>query len=204
MWTDPPYGVSYVGGTDAKLEIQNDTVEGLPELIRSAFSVADGVLENGAPIYVAHPAGRLSVAFGQAFIETGWHFHETLVWVKDSLVLGRSDYHFQHEPMIYGWKKGANRWWYAGRKETTIFEIPRPKRSEDHPTMKPVELVEVLLSNSTRAGDIVWEPFGGSGTTLVACERLRRRCASTEIDPKYVAVALERWHQMTGQEPTLG
>jgi len=199
MWTDPPYGVEYQGGTG--LRIANDNRAELPDLLRGAFATADGALESGSPIYVAHPAGSLSLVFGQAFLDVGWHFHETLVWVKDALVLGHSDYHYMHEPILYGWK-GTMRRWYAGRSETSVFQIPRPRKSEDHPTMKPVELVEAHLRNSTKAGDLVWEPFGGSGTTLVACERLRRRSASSEIDPRYVAVALERWAVMTGKEPS--
>jgi DNA modification methylase len=125
--------------------------------------------------------------------------HESLVWVKDSMVLGHSDYHYQHEPILYGWK-GKNRHWYAGRDQVSIFEIPRPKRSTEHPTMKPVELVEAHLVNSTRKNDRVYDPFLGSGTTLVACERLGRQGCGVELDPIYFAVVLQRLAEM-GLDP---
>jgi DNA methylase len=201
MCTDPPYGVEYVGKTADALTIENDGSEGLPELLRGAFGCADQILAEGAPIYVAHPAGPLSLEFGRAFLEAGWHLHQTLVWVKDSIVLGHSDYHYQHEPILYGWK-GGNRRWYGGRDKSSVIEIPRPKASELHPTMKPPELVAHCLRNSSRIGDLGYEPFCGSGTTLVAAEQTGRTCVAMEIDPKYVAVALERL-ALLGLEPCL-
>jgi len=140
--------------------------------------------------------------FGQAIIDVGWHLHETLIWVKDTFVLGHCDYHYQHEPIYYGWK-GKNRKWYVGRDKSTIFEIPRPKRSIEHPTMKPIELIEAHLENSTRKGDLVLDPFCGSGSTLIACERMARKARCVEIEPAYIAVTLERWHQMTDKMPSL-
>ena len=160
------------------------------------MAAVDTILVPGAPIYVAHPAGRLSVEFGKAFLQQGWFFHETLVWVKDSMVLGRSDYHYKHEPLIYGWKSGAKRPWYAGRDKTSVFEIARPKRSELHPTMKPPALVETHIGNSSRKGDLGVEPFGGSGTTICAAQLMERRCYAVELDPRFVAVALERLTEM--------
>lgn len=191
MWTDPPYGVSYVGKTKAALTIKNDGSTGLPALLAEAFSVANSVLAEGAPIYVAHPAGALSLEFGTAFVAAGWHFHETLIWVKDSMVLGHSDYHFKHEPFIYGWK-GKNRTWFGDRNKVSLLEFPKPPRSDMHPTMKPVGLVAACISNSAPAGSVGFEPFSGSGTTMVAAEQTGRRCYAMELDPKFVAVALER------------
>ncbi len=201
MWTDPPYGVEYEGGTAERLTIAGDSADELPTLLRAAFNVADGVLIDGAPIYVAHPSGTLQLVFGEAILAAGWHLHETLVWVKDRMVLGHSDYHYQHEPVYYGWK-GKNRRWYGGRDKTTVFHVVRPTRNADHPTVKPVELVAQMIANSSRRGDIIFDPFLGSGTTLVACERLGRLGRGVEIVPKYVAVALQRLADM-GLEPEL-
>jgi DNA modification methylase len=203
MWTDPPYGVSYVGKTKDALTIENDGSEGLLELLTAAFGAADrGALAEGAPFYIAAPAGPQFYEFATAIIETGWKWHETLVWLKNSMVLGHSDYHYKHEAVFYGWK-GKNRSWYAGRDQVSVFEVDRPSRSEEHPTMKPPELVVAMLENSTKKGDIVYEPFDGSGTTLMACEALARHCRAIELNAGYVAVALERWATATGKTPVL-
>lgn len=201
MWTDPPYGVAYVGKTKDALTIQNDGSDGLEALLSRAFGAADTVLEDGAPIYVCHPAGALSLTFGNEFIKTGWHLHETLVWLKDAMVLGHSDYHYKHEPILYGWK-GKNRRWYGGRDQVSVIEAERPKASELHPTMKPLGLIEATLRNSSRAGEVGFEPFGGSGSTLLAAEQLGRVCFATEIEPKYCAVILERLAN-AGLEPRI-
>ena len=200
MWSDPPYGVLYTGKTKDALTIENDDAAGLPGLLSAAFGTADEVLAEGAPIYIAHPPGALSVVFGQCFLGVGWHLHETLVWVKNSMVLGHSDYHYKHEPILYGWK-GANRRWYAGRDQVSVFEVDRPSRSEEHPTMKPVDLIIAHLQNSTRRGDLVLEPFAGSGSTIIACESLSRCARAVEIEPRYAAVCLKRWADMTGIAP---
>lgn len=200
MWSDPPYGVNYVGKTKDALTIENDGSEDLPSLLDRCFSVADSVLMDGAPIYIAHPAGVLSLIFGQKFVEAGWKFHETLVWIKNSMVLGHSDYHYKHEPIIYGWK-GSNRKWYAGRDQVSTLEYDRPQRSELHPTMKPIDLVIHCINNSTRKNDLVYEPFCGSGTTLLACENTNRKCRSVELSPDYCAVILQRFKDATGKEP---
>lgn len=202
MWTDPPYGVSYVGKTKDALTFENDGAEDLPRLLRECFAAADAVLVEGAPIYVAHPPGALQFVFGRAFLDAGWKFHEELVWVKDSMVLGHSDYHLKHEGVHYGWK-GKSRTWYAGRDQVSVFEIDRPKRSEEHPTMKPPELVVTMLENSTRLSDIIYEPFSGSGATIIACEQLGRKCRAVEISPAYCAVAIDRYYSATGQTPVL-
>ncbi len=202
LWSDPPFGVEYSGRTRDALTIDNDDAIGLPDLLRRAFGLSDEILSDGAPVYIVHPAGPLSLVFGRAFIEVGWHFHQSLVWLKDSLVLGRSDHHYRHETMLYGWKKGRERFWYGGRDQDSVFEVARPKGSELHPTTKPVELVARCLRNSSRPGDIGYEPFSGSGTTLVAAEHTGRVCRAMEIDPRYVAVALERLSAL-GLAPTL-
>ena len=202
MWTDPPYGVEYEGGTSDRLTIANDDAAGLPGLLSAAFGHADAVLARGAPIYCASPAGKLSLVFGRAFEEVGWHFHQTLVWVKDGFVLGRSDYHYRHEPVLYGWKPPGHRW-YAGRSQDTIFELPLPRSSPDHPTTKPVALVEAHLRNSSRRGSVGYDPFLGSGTTLIASERLGRRCYAMELEPRYVDVAVRRWQRFAGRDAVL-
>ena len=202
MWTDPPYGVDYEGRTADALTLHNDDSATLPDLLKASFGVADAVLTDGTAIYVAHPAGPNAVVFASEFLAAGWYLHQSLVWVKNSLVLGHSDYHYRHEPLLYGWK-GTNRRWYAGRDQTSVFEVPRPKRSGEHPTMKPVELIEAHLRNSTRPHDAVFDPFLGSGSTLIAAERLGRRCAAVELDPRYVDVAVKRWEAHTGQQATL-
>lgn len=202
VWTDPPYGVSYTGKTKDALKIENDGAEDLPKLLSNCFSTTDMYIEDGTPIYIAHPAGALQMVFNKCFIDIGWKFHETLVWVKDVMFMGHSDYHYKHEPIMYGWK-GKNRKWYSGRDQVSVFNINRPKRNTEHPTMKPPELVQVMLQNSTIQDDIVYEPFSGSGTTIIACENLSRKCRAVEISPAYVAVALERWSQLTCKTPEL-
>lgn len=202
MWTDPPYGVSYIGKTKKALKIKNDKFDSLGDLLSQAFIVADETLENGAPIYIAHPAGELSVLFENKFIEVGWHLHETLVWIKNSMVLGHSDYHYQHEPILYGWK-GKNRFWYGDRKQVSIFQIDRPQRSEEHPTMKPISLIVAHIKNSSKVSDIGYDPFLGSGSTLIACEQTNRICYGMEIDPIYCDVIVKRWEEYTGKKAEL-
>lgn len=210
IWTDPPYGVNY----GAKLAsanpiahrvrtIENDNLspDKLEGFIRSALKCAAGFSAPGAAIYVACPPGTLLPTLISAFVGSGFDFRWGLVWVKDQLVLGRGDYHFKHENILYGWKPDGAHYFIDDRTQTSVFEYPRPKRSEEHPTMKPVELVEHMISNSSRANEIVLDPFLGSGTTLIACERLGRKCRAVEISPSYCAVTIQRWADMTGGEP---
>jgi DNA modification methylase len=212
LWTDPPYGVAYVGKTEHELTITNDDGAGLYELLIAALTQAEAALEPGSPFYVARPAGALSVTFGRAILDGGWRFHQELQWVKDSMVLGHSDYHVQHETVIYGWTPGPGRSgrgrhkgsrWFGSHSETTVFEIPRPKASREHPTAKPVELIDVHLRNSSMAGGAILDSFLGSGTTMIAAERLGRRCFGMELDPRYVDVAVRRWEDYTGREAVL-
>lgn len=203
VWTDPPYGVSYEGGTADKLTIQNDDEEGLVPLLQAAFRAATGALIDGAPFYIAAPSGRRGVDFQTAIADAGWRHHQTLVWVKDVLVLGHSDYHFRHEDVHYGWTAGGGRAgrgshegsrWYGDHAETTVFEIPRPRRSSEHPTMKPIELVAHGIRNSSPGeGGSVLDPFAGSGSTMIAADLLDRRAYLVELDPRYCDVIRARW-----------
>ena len=209
MWTDPPYGVSYKGKTKDALTIDNDEKEGLAELLAAAFGCANGVLDPGAPFYIAHPAGALSLVFGRAIQEVGWRIHQTLVWVKNSMVLGHADYHYKHEPIYYGWTEGPGRSgrgnhegtrWHGDHSQVSVFEVPRPKASPDHPIGKPVDLVIPMILNSSARGAIVYDPFLGSGTTMIAAEMNGRVCYGLEIDPRYCDVAVHRWENFTGRK----
>lgn len=211
LWTDPPYGVNYVGKTKDALQISNDGTEGLAALLVGAFTNAREHLEPGSPFYIAHPAGAQAVTFWLAAAEAGLQIHKGLVWVKDTMVLGHADYHYRHEPILYGWTPGEGRSgrgrhegsrWYGDHAQTTVFEIPRPKASRDHPTSKPTALIEAHLANSSLPGAVIYEPFLGSGSTLIACERLGRRCYAIELEPRYVDVAVRRWEEYTGGEAT--
>lgn len=205
VWTDPPYGVEYVGGTEKKLTIKNDNADGLDALLAGAFAAIDPVLADGAAIYIAHPTGPLSMTFMSNFVARGWRFHQSLVWVKDSLVPGHSDYQMRHEGVLFGYKpaqgrrgRGA-RGWYGDNSATSVFEVPRPKASPDHPTSKPVALVAAMIKNSSRSGEVILDPFLGSGSTLIAAEQLGRRCFGLELDPRYTDVAVRRWERVTGK-----
>lgn len=203
VFTDPPYGVNYVGGTKRKLKIQNDGAEGLGALLDGAFAVALKASRAGATWYVCAPAGPQGLETGNRLQALGI-FRQRLVWVKDALVLGHSDYHYRHEDIYYGWKQGANRRGTPDRSQDTVWEFPRPKRSELHPTMKPVALVEHALRNSSKPGELVFEPFGGSGSTLIACHRNARRCVAIELDPGYCDVIVQRWEKETGETALRG
>jgi DNA modification methylase len=203
LLTDPPYGVAYEGKSKARLRLANDDAEGVPRLLDDSFSAIDPALGAGAAIYLFHPAGRNAFAFLSALADR-WSLRQMLVWRKDSMVLGHADYHYAHEPIAYANKAAPGRWgrgsagWYGGNAETSVLEVPRPKASHDHPTAKPVELLSRLLTNSSTLGDVVLDPFLGSGSTLIACEQHRRRCFGIEIDPAYVDVAVSRWETFTG------
>jgi DNA modification methylase len=205
LWTDPPYGVSYTGRTKDALTLANDDAAGLEGLLRASFSNVSDTLVPGAAFYIAHPAGPLSLVFLQVVTELGWKLRQTLVWVKDRLVLGHSDYHYRHEPILYGVLPGGGRrgrgaaGWYGDDSQTSVFEVPRPSASPDHPTSKPVALVAAMLGNSTKRGDLVLDPFGGSGSTLMACEQLGRKARLLELDPRYCDVVVKRWEALTGQ-----
>lgn len=240
-WTDPPYNVAYEGGTEKKLKIQNDSMSdgNFRQFLLDAYAAMFSVLKAGAPIYVAH-ADTEGLNFRDTFREAGFKLSGCLIWRKNSLVLGRSDYQWMHEPILYGWKPGAAHRWYGGRKRTTVIEYgengpvtkledgrwaitvngtvlivdgnatleeqpgsiiyhERPSRNAEHPTMKPVGLIEKMLGASARRGDIVIDAFGGSGSTLVAADRMGMSSRMMELDPRYVDVIVHRWELLTGR-----
>ena len=167
--------------------------------LKRAYAAAAGNMRAGAPFYIWH-ADTEGINFRTAINATDvLKLSQCLVWAKDSLCLGRNDYHWRHEPCLYGWKEGAAHSWYSDRKQTTVIEMPRPKRSDEHPTMKPVQLFAYLIDNSSKAGDLVLDTFGGSGTTLIAAEQLGRRAYLMELDPHYCDVILARWEKLTGR-----
>jgi DNA modification methylase len=242
LWTDPPYNVNYEGSAG---KIKNDHMKdgAFRKFLRDAFTSAFTVMKPGAPSYIAH-ADTEGLNFRAGFSESGFKISGCLIWRKNSLVLGRSDYQWQHEPILYGWKPGAAHRWYGGRKnttllelggdlvtdngdgtltlrlgsesavisgdglslhrvESTVFNVEKPKRSSEHPTMKPTELITRMLRNSTREGDVVLDLFGGSGSTLIACEMLGRFCRMVEFDPRFADVIIKRWQEFTGKQATL-
>lgn len=199
VWTDPPYGVGYVGKTRSGLRIANDNLGagGTRRLVAAALQLAP--LRPGGAFYLAAPAGPLHLAFLLALGDAGLTVRQTLVWVKDQFVLGHADYHARHEPILYGWRPGAAHHFVSDRTQDTVWEIPRPARSAEHPTMKPVALVERAIRNSSRPGETVYDPFAGSGTTLIAAELASRRCRAIEIDPRYAQVIIVRWEALAGR-----
>lgn len=203
LWlTDPPYNVAYEGGTSKRLTIENDNMEDgeFSDFLHKAFAAAHSVLEDGGAFYVWY-ASREVVNFQNALVDNRLDVKQELIWNKNSLVMGRQDYQWKHEPCLYGWKGGGSHKWYGDRKQTTVIDFNRPAKSEDHPTMKPVELFAYQVENSTKKGDSVLDTFGGSGTTLIACEQLGRKCYMMELDPKYCDVIRKRyWKFTTGSE----
>ena len=231
--TDPPYNVDYQGGTKDKLKIENDHMSeaDFNKFIGAFYSAALENTKEGGPIYVFHPDTG-GVIFRENLVRSGWLLKQCLVWAKDSLVLGRQDYNWQHEPILYGWKPGAAHSWYGPFTNTTLIELSKkkfaeftreelvatldklfdsssllrekkPRRNALHPTMKPIELVSKLLKNSCVKGDRVLDPFGGSGATMIACEQLGLRSALVELDPKYCDVIVKRWEDLTGKKAVL-
>ncbi len=197
--TDPPYGVDYTGKTEDALKIENDGEPGLEGLLRDSLALALTGSRPGAVWYVAAPAGPQFKAFATVLTELGvWR--QTLTWVKDSMVLGHSDYHYKHEALFYGWTPGAAHHQPPDRTRTSVLEFDRPKASKEHPTMKPLSLWTELMGNSTSKGDLVYDPFLGSGTSILAAEQLGRRCYGLELDPRYVDVVIRRWEIFTGKK----
>jgi len=204
VFTDPPYNVAYEGKTRRRLRIENDSQSDedfLAFLVR-ALDNAHGALREGGSLYICSSAGPTESVFRQA-IEQVFQLRQCIVWVKDSFVLGRQDYHWRHESILYGWKDGAGHHFVDDRTQDTVWEVPRPKASRDHPTMKPVKLVERAIRNSSLRGGVVLDLFGGAGSTLIACERSARAGRLMEIDPRYVDVIVRRWSALTGKVPTL-
>ena len=202
--TDPPYNVDYEGGTKDKLKIQNDKMKDsvFLEFLTAAFQRMNEASKAGAAVYIFHSDSE-GYNFRVAFKQAGYMLRQCLVWVKNSLVMGRQDYQWKHEPILYGWKDGASHAWYADRKQTTLIEFDKPQRNGDHPTMKPVGLCGYFIKNSSKDGDIILDSFGGSGSTLIACEQLNRTCYMSELDPVYCDVICKRYENLTGDKPVL-
>lgn len=199
LLTDPPYNVDYEGGTG--LTIQNDNMddETFREFLRVSFFNANSVMKEGAVFYIWH-ADSEGYNFRGACHDIGWKVRQCLIWCKNTLVMGRQDYHWKHEPCLYGWKEGASHLWASDRKQTTVLEFDRPSVSKEHPTMKPVGLFDYLIKNNTKKDDIVLDLFAGSGTSIIVCEQNGRIAYSMELDPKYVDVIISRWEKLTGQQ----
>lgn len=195
--TDPPYGVSFKSSSG--LTIQNDSMknEEFYQFLKNAFTNMAAHLKPGGAAYVFH-ADTEGLNFRQAFIDAGFHLAGCCIWVKDSLVLGRSDYQWQHEPVLYGFLKNGKHSWYSDRKQTTIWNFKKPKRNENHPTSKPLDLLSYPIGNSSQENAIVVDTFGGSGSTMMACERSNRICYMMELDKKYASVILRRYVEDTG------
>jgi site-specific DNA-methyltransferase (adenine-specific) len=205
MWlTDPPYNVAYEGKTKDALTIQNDSMdnEGFRQFLRDAYVTADTVMKAGAVFYIWH-ADSEGYNFRGAAHDAGWKVRQCLIWKKSTMVMGRQDYHWKHEPCLYGWKEGAGHLWATDRKQTTILEFDKPSRNKEHPTMKPVALFEYQMLNNTKGGDIILDSFGGSGTTLLAAEKNGRIAYLMELDPKYCDVIVQRWEEFTGKKAVL-
>ena len=197
--TDPPYGVSFKSASG--LTIQNDSMksEEFYSFLLSAFQAMAAVLEKGGAAYVFH-ADTEGLNFRRAFIDAGFHLAGCCIWVKDSLVLGRSDYQWQHEPVLYGFLQNGKHPWYSDRKQTTIWNFAKPKRNENHPTSKPLDLLAYPIRNSSQENSIVIDTFGGSGSTMMACEQTGRICYMMELDTKYASVVLRRYVEDFGGE----
>lgn len=205
MWlTDPPYNVAYEGKTKGALTIKNDSMDDdqFRQFLRDCYVAADAVMKPGAVFYIWH-ADLEGYNFRGAAKDAGWTVRQCLIWKKSSLVMGRQDYHWKHEPCLYGWKEGAGHLWAADRKQTTILEFDRPSRNGEHPTMKPVELFEYQMLNNTKGGDIILDSFGGSGTTIIAAEKNGRVGYLMELDPKYCDVIVKRYCEFTGKNAIL-
>ncbi|MCI2651731.1 site-specific DNA-methyltransferase [Listeria monocytogenes] len=194
--TDPPYNVNYEGSA-GKIKNDNMANEAFYTFLYDAFSCMEKAMADDASIYVFH-ADTEGLNFRKAFVEAGFYLSGTCIWKKQSLVLGRSPYQWQHEPVLYGWKKKGKHQWYTGRKESTIWEFDKPKKNGDHPTMKPIPLLAYPITNSSMSNCIVLDPFGGSGSTLLACEQTNRICHTIELDEKFVDVIVNRYIEQVG------
>ena len=202
--TDPPYNVDYEGGTKEKLKIANDKMgnDDFHKFLYDVFVNAYTFMKDGASFYVWYASREVS-NFQNSITESGLSVKQELIWNKNSLVIGRQDYQWKHEPCLYGWKETASHNWYGDRKQTTILDFDRPTKSELHPTMKPIPLFDYQIKNSSKKDDIVLDLFGGSGTSIIACEQNGRNCYTMEFDPRYIDVIIARWEQFTGQKAVL-
>ncbi len=194
--TDPPYNVNYEGNA-GKIKNDNMANDAFYSFLLSAFQNTEAVMADDASIYVFH-ADTEGLNFRRAFSDAGFYLSGCCIWKKQSLVLGRSPYQWQHEPVLYGWKKNGKHQWYTGRKETTIWEFDKPKKNGDHPTMKPIPLLAYPIMNSSMSNTLVLDPFGGSGSTLIACEQSDRSCYTIELDEKFCDVIVKRYIEQVG------
>lgn len=214
LFTDPPYGVSYadknkslnaVGeGNRIERKIINDhmTVDETGELFLKSFKSGHHATKEGASYYICGPQGGDLMMMMMMIEQSGWQRKHMIVWVKNNHVLGRMDYHYKHEPIFYGWKQKNSHKFYGNKSQTSVWNFDKPLKSDLHPTMKPVELVAKAIENSSKSGDIVLDLFGGSGSTLIACEKTKRTAYLMELDPHYVDVIIKRWQDYTGQKAT--
>lgn len=202
--TDPPYNVNYEGKTEDNLKIINDNMEDSQfyNFLESAFINLNNSLKDGGAAYIFH-ADTEGLNFRKAFVNSGFKLAQCLIWSKNTFVMGRQDYQWQHEPILYGWKLGAGHYFINDRKQSTILNFDKPSRNEDHPTMKPIDLVAYLIKNSSKKNEIIIDFFGGSGSTLIACEQLNRKAYLMELDPRYCDVIVDRWETFTNQKAEL-
>jgi DNA modification methylase len=196
--TDPPYNVNYEG-TAGKIKNDHMAGDAFYQFLLDAFTQMEKVMAQDASIYVFH-ADTEGLNFRKAFTEAGFYLSGTCIWKKQSLVLGRSPYQWQHEPVLFGWKKSGKHAWFSDRKQSTIWEFDKPRKNGDHPTMKPIPLLAYPIVNSSMTGCIVLDPFGGSGSTLIACEQTGRVCRMAELDEKFCDVIVRRFIQQVGTD----
>jgi DNA modification methylase len=191
--TDPPYNVAYEGKTKDALTIENDSMgnDDFYKFLYDFYVALTSAVKKGGAIYVWHASSEV-INFGKAMVDAGWLLKQQLIWVKNTMVMGRQDYQWKHEPCLYGWLAGDSHKWYSDRKQTTVINFDKPQRNGEHPTMKPIGLFGYQIENSSKIGDLVIDAFGGSGTTMVACEQLKRKARVIEYDPKYCDVIVKR------------
>ena len=194
--TDPPYNVNYEGSA-GKIKNDNMAAEKFYQFLLDAFTNMEKVMAEDASIYVFH-ADTEGLNFRRAFTDAGFYLSGCCIWKKPSLVLGRSPYQWQHEPVLYGWKKNGKHQWYSDRKQTTIWEFEKPRKNADHPTMKPIPLLAYPITNSSMSNTLILDPFGGSGSTLIVCEQTDRSCCTIELDEKYCDVIVKRYVELKG------
>ena len=194
--TDPPYNVNYEGSA-GKIKNDNMADDAFYQFLLAAFQNTEAAMADDASIYVFH-ADTEGLNFRRTFADAGFRLSGTCIWKKQSLVLGRSPYQWQHEPILFGWKKKGRHQWYTGRKESTIWEFDKPKKNGDHPTMKPIPLLAYPIMNSSMSNTLVLDPFGGSGSTLIACEQTDRSCYTIELDEKFCDVIVKRYIEQVG------
>lgn len=202
LLTDPPYNVGYVGQDGMTIKNDRQEDDKFYKFLFNAFSAAKDNLKQGASFYIWYSSSEM-VNFTNAANNSGLSVRENLIWEKNNIVLGRQDYQWKHEPCLYGWVEGGSHSWYSDRKQTTVMHFDKPQRADLHPTMKPVALFDYQIKNSTKSGDVVLDLFGGSGTTIMACEQDGRNACVMEYDPKYVDVIIKRWEDFTGKKAEL-